>query len=402
MSVMESTWTSGTGEPGSLASEPGAAGRCDRARRFLEEARPATPCLVIDLAEVEQNYLRLDRALPAIGKYYAVKACPEPAVVKALAALGSSFDVASLPEVELALACGVDPDRLSFGNTVKKERDIAAAFELGVRLFAVDSLEEVLKVARAAPSASVYCRLLNDGRGAEYPLSRKFGCDPVMALDVLVLAAEVGLDVAGVSFHCGSQQLDPHGWDRPIAQAAALFTELRALGLSPWLLNVGGGFPARYTTEVPPLDVFGDAIRAAIDASFGDHKPIVICEPGRAIAGGAGVLRTEVVLVSRKSYDDDHRWVYLDIGRFGGLAETEGEVIRYPLVERESSADREPVVLAGPTCDSVDVLYERERYELSSDLKAGDTVDLLCSGAYTSSYSSVAFNGFAPLATYCI
>ena len=176
---------------------------------FLATRRPNGPCLVVDLDVVRDNFNAFAKAHarhPHLLRGEGQSGAGDPAL---LAALGSSFDTASVAEVEMALAAGAPPDRISFGNTIKKERDIARAFALGIRLFAVDCVEEVEKVARAAPGARVFCRILTDGEGAEWPLSRKFGCVPDMAIDVLRHAQALGLDAYGVSFHVGSQQTRP-------------------------------------------------------------------------------------------------------------------------------------------------------------------------------------------------
>lgn len=366
-------------------------------QRFLADEDPPTPCLVIDLDVVEERYLSLAAALPEAEVYYAVKANPSPGVLARLAALGSCFDVASPAEVEMCLAAGVDPARISYGNTIKKRRDIARAFAVGVRLFVVDSEEELGKVAAAAPGASVLVRVLVSGDGADWPLSHKFGCQPDMAVDLLVEAATLGLRPAGVSFHVGSQQRCPEMWDPAIELAADVLSQARAAGIAVNVVNIGGGFPARYSADVPDIAAYGEAIAAALARHTADLGLRVLCEPGRYIAGDAGVLRAEVVLVSRKGYGDDHRWVYLDVGRFGGLAETEGEAIRYPMVTSRDGGPVGPVILAGPTCDSVDVLYERTRYDMPLTLTEGDTVDILAAGAYTAAYASAGFNGFGPM-----
>ncbi len=368
-----------------------------RIERFLADAAPATPCLVIDLDVVEERYRALTEALPAASVHYAVKANPSPGVLARLAALGSRFDVASPVEIDLCLAAGVDPRWISYGNTIKKRRDIAYAHAVGVRLFVVDSGEELGKVAAAAPGAAVLVRVLVSGEGADWPLSRKFGCDPDMAVDLLVEAGTLGLEPAGVSFHVGSQQKEPDRWEPAIAQAAAVLRQAAAAGVPVSTINIGGGFPANYASDVPGIAVYGRAIRNALELHLADLPVQLLCEPGRYIAGDAGVLRAEVVLVARKAYGDDHRWVYLDVGRFGGLAETEGEAIRYQLLTSVDGGPVGPVILAGPTCDSVDVLYERTRYELPLTLAEGDTVDILAAGAYTASYASAGFNGFGPL-----
>jgi ornithine decarboxylase len=188
-----------------------------RIRDFLSRRTEDGPCLVLDLDVVRANYLALARALPDTRVFYAVKANPAPEVLSLLTALGSCFDVASMGEVELVLKAGAGPDRISYGNTIKKERDIARAYELGVRLFAVDSAAEVDKVARAAPGTQVFCRILCDGQGADWPLSRKFGCAPELAPDILEHAKRNGLDAYGVSFHVGSQQMIPEAWDAALA-----------------------------------------------------------------------------------------------------------------------------------------------------------------------------------------
>src|SRR5690349_16153781 len=157
----------------------------ERIRDFLRDRVEDGPCLVVDLDVVRDNYNAFAKALPDTRVFYAVKANPAPEVLSLLTKLGSCFDTASLAEIEMVLAAGCTPDRISYGNTIKKERDIARAFALGVRLFAVDCKAEVDKVARVAPGARVFCRFLHDCAGAEWPLSRKFGCDPAMAIDVL-------------------------------------------------------------------------------------------------------------------------------------------------------------------------------------------------------------------------
>ncbi len=374
----------------------------DRIHQFLADRRPQTPCLVIDLAVIEENYLELQRRLPLARIYYAVKANPAPEIIGKLAELGSCFDVASRGEIDLCLAEGVAADRLSFGNTIKKERDIAYAYERGVRLFAFDSDAELDKLAVAAPGASVFCRILTDGQGADWPLSRKFGCAPSMAAALLLRAKERGLDACGISFHVGSQQTALKAWDKAIGEAARLFRRLRDDGLDLRLLNLGGGFPTRYRSDVPATETCADAVMKAVTRHFGNDLPEMIVEPGRGLAGAAGVIQAEVVLIARKDYADRKRWVFLDIGKFGGLVETMDEAIKYPIVTERDGSATGPVVIAGPTCDSADILYEHSDYRLPLDLKVGDKVAILGTGAYTSSYASVGFNGFAPLQTYCI
>ncbi len=269
----------------------------------------------------------------------------------------------------MALAAGATPDRISYGNTIKKERDIARAFALGIRLFAVDCSAEVEKIARAAPGAKVFCRILYDCAGAEWPLSRKFGCDPEMAVEVLDLARRLGLEPCGISFHVGSQQRKVKAWDRALAMASTVFRDCAERGINLSMVNMGGGFPTKYLKDVPPVVQYGRSIFRALRKHFGNQIPETIIEPGRGMVGNAGMIETEVVLISRKSDEDEVRWVYLDIGKFGGLAETMDESIRYAIRTPHDGAEMTPCVLAGPTCDSADVLYEKLPYPLPGDAR---------------------------------
>ena len=378
----------------------------ERIREFLRnrraEAKDDAPCLVVDLDVVRDNYQAFAKALPDTRVFYAVKANPAPEVLCLLAKLGSCFDTASIPEIEMVLAAGAAAERISYGNTIKKERDIARAYALGVRLFAVDSKAEVDKIARKAPGARVFCRFLHDCAGAEWPLSRKFGCDTAMAVEVLEHAHRSGLVAHGVSFHVGSQQRRTQAWDAALKSAATIFRVCAERGINLAMVNLGGGFPTRYLKEVPAVKSYGTAIFRALRKHFGNAIPETIIEPGRGMVGNAGVIEAEVVLVSNKSEHDHVRWVYLDIGKFGGLAETMGESIRYPIKTPHDGDEVGPCVLAGPTCDSADVMYEKRPYDLPISLEIGDKVLIEGTGAYTATYAAVAFNGFAPLRTFHI
>jgi ornithine decarboxylase len=374
----------------------------ERIREFLRNRRDEGPCLVVDLDVVRDNYLAFAKALPDTRVFYAVKANPAPEVLSLLTQLGSCFDTASVAEIEMVLAAGATPDRISFGNTIKKERDVERAHALGVGLFAVDCEAEVEKIARAAPGAKVFCRILCDCVGAEWPLSRKFGCDPKMAIDVLDRAKQLGLQPFGISFHVGSQQKNVKSWDRALASAASIFRACADRGIALAMVNLGGGFPTRYLKDVPTVRTYGNAIFRALRKHFGNAIPETIMEPGRGMVGNAGVIEAEVVLVSKKTEGDNIRWVYLDIGKFGGLIETMDESIRYPIRTPHDGDDLGACVVAGPTCDSADVMYEKEPYFLPISLSIGDKVLIEGTGAYTATYSAVAFNGFPPLRAYHI
>jgi len=374
----------------------------DRIRQFLRRHREDGPRLVVDLDVVRSNYNAFAKALPDTRVFYAVKANPAPEILKLLNDMGSCFDTASMGEIDLVMRAGGTPDRISFGNTIKKEKDIAAAYALGVRLFAVDCEAEVEKIARVAPGSKVFCRILCDGSGAEWPLSRKFGCAPEMAPQVLEHAHKLGLVAHGISFHVGSQQNNVKAWDRALKTSGAIFREMAERGINLSMVNLGGGFPAQYLRDVPKVQEYGQAIFRALRKHFGNRIPETIIEPGRGMVGAAGMIEAEVVLISKKSATDNQRWVYLDIGKFGGLAETMEEAIRYPIRTEKDDDTMAPCVIAGPTCDSADVLYEKTPYLLPVSLEIGDKVLIEACGAYTTTYSSVAFNGFEPLKSYVI
>ena len=389
------TWIAETMEPSS----------CDQRRltekleRFLL-TRPQSPFLAVDLDVIRDKYRELCRHFPTASIYYAVKANPAIDVVALLAGMGSSFDIASPSELDLCLELGVHPARVSYGNTIKKAADIEYAFRRGVRRFAFDSEAELRKIGQCARGALVICRIQTSGENAGWPLSKKFGCDLDMASDLLLMTQDLGLKAIGLSFHVGSQQTDPTQWRKPLRETAELFRKLAPHGIALDTVNIGGGFPVPYEGSVPPVRQFANAIGRAMDA-FGDSKPKLMLEPGRSLVAEAGVIQSEVVLVSRKSRSEQTRWVYLDVGKFGGLAETLDESIKYRLRTTRTGAPG-PVVLAGPTCDSADILYEKAGYHMPLDLQCGDRIEILNTGAYTSSYASVGFNGFAPLRTVCL
>jgi ornithine decarboxylase len=390
---------SATAVPDKLAST----GPTETVARFLQD-NPSlpTPFLVVDLDLIEARYQRLIEVLPRSRVLFAVKANPAPEVLQRLADVGSSFDVASPGEIERCLELGIDPARFAFGNTIKKEKDIAHAARCGVTTFTVDAEAELDKVIRQAPGSTVYVRITTDGKGAEWPLSRKFGCSPADALLLLHKAAYAGLGF-GVSFHVGSQQRDITAWERPLATVASLYEEMAKEGFEAVGVNLGGGLPCHYQDPVAEIEAYGRAIQHSLDRHLGRcFSGEILIEPGRYLVGEAGLIETEVVLISRRSADDERRWVYLDIGMFNGLTETLEEAIRYRITTPGKDGPLVPVVIAGPSCDSADVLYERSGYQLPSDLRIGDRIHLMATGAYTSSYSSVWFNGFDPLRTFFV
>ena len=374
-------------------------------QNFLEFSKDLeTPNIVINVNTVKQNYIKLRDSFPYARIYYAVKSNPGEPVLKMLSEMGSNFDIASRYELDLINKFNVSPDRLSYGNTIKKAKDIKYFYDKGVRMFATDSKDDLKNIAEQAPGSRIYVRILIESTTtADWPLSRKFGCHPDMAYDLLVQARELGLTPYGISFHVGSQQRDIGQWNDAIAKAKYLFTSLEEeedIRLS--MINMGGGFPASYVDPTNDLSTYASEITRYIQEDFGEDIPEIILEPGRSLVGDSGILTSEVILTSRKNNTALNRWVYIDAGKFNGLIETLDEAIKYPLITSKDGPNEKEgeVIIAGPTCDSMDIMYENAKYKLPVSLKAGDKIYWLSTGAYTSTYASVAFNGFPPIKTY--
>lgn len=368
----------------------------DRLENFCMTAAFDRPTLVMDVDRVEAQYHALKAGLGAAHVHYAVKANPHKAIIERLVSLGARFDCASRGEIELCLSQGARPEHISYGNTIKRVADIAFAHRAGIRLFAADAEEELEKIAAHAPGAEVYIRLVVEASEADWPLSRKFGCDGPTALRLLDMARDLGLTPRGLSFHVGSQTRRAEMWSPILDHFARIWAQAQERGHALDLLNIGGGFPAFYGEAIDAPTDYAARVMELVTDRFG-AVPYVMAEPGRGLVAEAGMIAAEVVLVSRKSDRDMHRWVYLSIGRFSGLAETEGEAIRYQFVTPRDGDPTGPCILAGPSCDSADVLYEKRPMNLPYSLAAGDRILIRNTGAYTSTYSSVAFNGFPPL-----
>jgi ornithine decarboxylase len=370
-----------------------------RMKAFADQQE--TPFVVIDKQTIADSYDQLVSCFPFAKIYYAVKANPATEITELLRDKGSNFDIASIYELDKVMKTGVGPERISYGNTIKKARDIRYFYEKGVRLFATDSEADLRNIAKAAPGAKVYVRILTDGSSsADWPLSRKFGCNPDMALDLLILAKQLGLVPYGISFHVGSQQRDIDVWDAAIAKVKVIFERLKEEdGITLKMINMGGGFPANYIQRTNSLETYAEEIIRFLKEDFGDDLPEIILEPGRSLIANAGILVSEVVLVARKSRTAVERWVYTDVGKFSGLIETMDESIKFP-IWTEKKGEAEEVVIAGPTCDSADIMYENYKYGLPLNLAAEDRLYWLSTGAYTTSYSAVEFNGFPPLKAF--
>lgn len=372
-------------------------------KNFLQFSKDLpTPNIVINLNKIKENFINLKNSFPYAKIFYAIKANPGEPVLKMLSEMGSNFDIASRYELDMIKPFVNEPERLSYGNTIKKPSDIKYFYENGVRMFATDSKDDLKNIAENAPGAKIYVRvLIENSTTADWPLSRKFGCNPDMAYNLLVMAKELGLIPYGVSFHVGSQQRDIGAWDDAIAKVKYLFTSLEEEeGIILKMIDMGGGFPASYIEPTNELSVYASEITRFLTEDFGSSLPEIILEPGRSLVGDSGILTSEVILSARKNNTALNRWIYLDAGKFNGLIETLDECIKYPLVTTKDGDKEGEVIIAGPTCDSMDIMYENTKYKLPVTLRQGDKVYWLSTGAYTSTYASVAFNGFPPIKTY--
>jgi ornithine decarboxylase len=355
----------------------------------LEALRLPSPFLALDLDVVERAYAGVRRALPRVGLHYAVKCNPEPALLARLHALGAGFEVASLAELRLLAALGIDAREVLYSNPVKAPAQIAGAFALGVERFAADSRCELEKLAAHAPGARVYVRLDASDSSSRVPLAGKFGVDPATAVELLVEARARGLVAHGLTFHVGSQTLDPRAYARAIELSGVVMRAARTHRLQLELLDIGGGLPARYCDPVPTIQAFGEAIEHALTRL--PYPLEVVAEPGRALVAEAGVLAATVIGVAERA---GRRWVHLDVGAFNGMMETletRRELI-FPMAWSSRGTRRlVPCAVTGPTCDSEDTMFFDVL--LPDDLRPDDRIYIQSAGAYTTAYAS-RFNGF--------
>ncbi|MEU1054791.1 type III PLP-dependent enzyme [Streptomyces sp. NPDC005876] len=366
-----------------------------------------TDRIVLDLDGIARRHRALRRELPGVQVRFAMKACPVDEVLSTLARDGAGVDAASPAEIEQALRAGVPAARTHYGNTVKSDRDIAAAHRLGVRLFATDSTEDVAALAVHAPGARVFCRVATTGEGALWGLGHKFGCSPAEAVRVLARARDLGLVPAGLSVHVGSQQMTAEAWRAALDDLGGVLRALDRRGIRPALVNLGGGLPAtgyldRHGAPLdPPLDKMFAVIRegtAELRRVHGGPLEFLI-EPGRHLVADHGAVRAHVArLARRRGPDGEPRyWLYLSCGKFNGLYEM--DALQYPLVfPGHPGGPRVPAVVAGPTCDSDDAYGHQDGLvQVPAALASGDPVWVLSCGAYSTSYMTRGFNGIAPL-----
>ncbi|MCW2778533.1 MAG: ornithine decarboxylase [Frankiales bacterium] len=370
----------------------------------VELAGPAddTPFITYDLGVVRRQVAAFrDAFRDRVAVRYAVKCNPDPLVLAAVASSGGGFEIASLAELDLALAAGARPADVLYSNPVKAPGHVAGAAARGVVRFAVDAPEELEKVARHAPGAGVYVRLAVDDTSSRFPLSAKFGTTREEARRLLLAAPGLGLVPAGLTFHVGSQCTDPDAWAHAVRLCAPLMAELQEGGVRLRMLDVGGGFPARYAPSevLPDLRDVGARVLEALE-SLPYVPEELYCEPGRALVAESAVLGATVIGRAERS---GRVWVYTDVGAYNGLmeaAQTSG-TLAFPVTTSRTDLAGGPTVhctVTGPSCDSSDTLLRDA--VLPAGLEVGDRVYLGSAGAYSVCYAST-FNGFPlPRARY--
>lgn len=354
-----------------------------------------TPYLICDLDTIRDRYARVTSAMPGVACHYALKCNPSREVISALAELGSGFEVASYGELELLEQLGVDPSDVLYSNPVKPGGHIAAAHEAGLWRFAFDSEAELNKIATHAPGSAVYVRLRVDDSTSVFPLSRKFGAEAHEARALLLLARNLGLRPYGVTFHVGSQCTSPHAWRQAIAATGRLMGRLVDDGITLEMINLSGGFPARYVEPVPSLDLIGGTVMAALEELLPYVPECVVAEPGRYLVAESAVL---VASVLGREVRAGENWLYLDVGAYHGLIETQQSMNawRFPLWTSRPdhiAGTHEPFTVTGPTCDSSDTMFFGA--SLPGTIDVDDRVYIGSAGAYTLSYATY-FNGFPP------
>lgn len=342
------------------------------------------PILVVDSAIIRRKVRRFFLAMPRVRPHYAVKANPTRRVLLALKEEGAGFEIASTAELDTLLALNVPAGDVLFSNPIKSRRQIAYAAARGVKWFVFDSAEEMRKFTDIKPDAHLYLRIDAPNIGSDWPLAGKFGVSLDEVDAIIAEAAYKRLDIAGVTFHVGSQCRNAENWRVGMQRARVVFDKLIAAGLKPRMLNIGGGYPVRLTKPIPSIETIG----AVVNEELANFPPevTIIAEPGRFLVSDSAWFVVQVIGTAMRG---GKRWMYWDAGVFGGVFETT-DGLRYELhTERHG-----PLVewnVAGPTCDSVDVCLREE--PLPADLVEGDFVYIKNAGAYTTAYASN-FNGF--------
>ncbi len=357
----------------------------DKVINYIAMSDEQPPYLLMDKEMIREKISQIGRTIRNAKVFYAVKANPDIEVCRIVAELGLGFEIASEGELRILAQIGVSADRIITSNPIKTFRFLEEAVRYGVTYFAFDSNAEVDKMARYAPGASVYVRLTVPNEGSEWPLSKKFGVEIEEAAALLVYARDKGLNPVGITFHVGSQCNNPYNWQHAVDKAKELWDMAEAEGIKLKMLDIGGGYPIKYTKNVVDIATIETKIDKVLRQKFSDDVQIFI-EPGRAVVGDAGVFVGTVIGKARRG---DENWLYIDVGVFNGLMESIGG-IKYTYIVG-SRGEEKTWTVAGPSCDSFDVI---DKEATIAEPEVGNRILIPSAGAYTISYASE-FNGFS-------
>jgi ornithine decarboxylase len=349
-----------------------------------------TPFFLFDLEKVKSRYRRLSEAFPGAAMYYAVKANNHSEVLKTLISCGSKFDIGSKHEAEILLDLGVAPDQMIFSAPVKLQSHIRDTHEMGIRHYVFDSENELAKLAMLAPGSDVMVRLAVDNKGSFFPLSMKFGAPPEQSASLLRAAGDMGLVPYGIAFHVGSQCVCKQTWRRAMESAAEVAAALQRDGIECRALDIGGGFPIKYSEDVPPIEEIAEEIYEVFNSRFAAQTELIV-EPGRCLVGESAVLAATVIGRARRADED---WLFLDASAFHGLLEAQQVKGRfpYPVKVNHNGHEKRKYVLSGPTCDPDDTILAEVWLP---ETRVGDKLYILNTGAYSFVYATN-FHGFAP------
>ena len=357
-------------------------------RRLVAEF--GSPLLIVDCQRVREQYRKLHKALPGVDLHYALKPLPHPAVVETIIELGGWLDLATTVETQLVTQLGVDPSRCIHTHPIKRDIDIRNALHLGVKIMVADNPDEVRKFEAYRDKAELLLRVSFRSPGAVVDLSRKFGCDPEDLIELARLARKLAIPVRGLSFHVGSQATDPGKHVEAIEVCAKLMAQARREKHGVYdTQDNGGRYPIEYGQKVADIGRFCAPIRAALAKL--PKRLRIIAEPGRYICGPAAI---GVATVMGRAKREGHWWYYLDDGLYGSYSGQLFDHAKYPVESLKENEEKFPSVLAGPTCDSIDVIAENL---MMPALKAGDLIVGRAMGAYT--WASASEFNFFPKAT---
>jgi len=359
------------------------------------------PSMVIDSSIIAGKYENLKNLIDGVQVFYSVKTNPHVEVIRLLDKLGAGFEISSLPELKDLISLGIPADKIISGNTLKVPQMIEEAHKYGVNYFAYDSETEVDKIAQYAPGANVSLRISVDNTGSDWPLSKKFGAPMSKALELFKYAQEKGLKPHGLTFHVGSQCLNPLGWSNALMTIAEVYYLAKRNGVKLEVINMGGGFHSKLNKKIPSMEIIRENINKTIKDTFANEGLKFYIEPGRGLVGESALMVASVIGKATRGAEN---WLILDVGVYNGLLEAVAGIEYEFVSDKEINGlthvnDLIPYHIGGPTCDSWDTIIKN--YNLPSDLKVGDIIYILNTGAYTIS-EATRFNGFDPPKTFFI